>query len=270
MANDRNTRKQATRQKRVRGAHEAECQGKTTESHRAQKRHRLLRNNETLKWAGLQARRWLANEQRKMDRGGLTHEGITDFIEWSWGDNLDNFTAAEQCKKANFAIERFLREKKGALQAQGRKVGAKDWWPSAPSVPTSIRSKWAKAKGKENQAMEGSTCEKDAKIRDVGPMVELLGHADYQADPEETVKDSAGKLWTAELALRHASNKEAGEVSEHGGARMTEPKLLFAVSADVGVGESHTFKEAERRESEVDDMVLEPVWGASEEGGNCL
>ncbi|KAL8647831.1 MAG: hypothetical protein Q9226_006269 [Calogaya cf. arnoldii] len=232
MATDRKERKRATRQKRLREAREALVLRKQP------KRHRLVKNKETLEWAGLQARRWLANEQRKMDRGGLTNQGVDDFIEWSWGDDLDDFTAAEQCNNANFAIERFLREGKGALQAQKKDIGAKDWWPSVPALPTYTRSKLAKGKWKRNQDMEGSTFE-DAKIWDVGPMVELLGHADYQANPEETVKDSAGELWTAELAFRHASSKEAEEVGEHGGERMKEPKLLSAVLAEVGVGEAH-------------------------------
>lgn len=227
----------------------------------------------------------MENERRKIDKGGLTPKGIEHFINWTRDGDLYDFTAAEQCTNANVAIERFLNEKKGAQQAQGKDVGVKDWWAGAPRLPRSRRKRWAKGKGKGNRSMEASMDEKGDERENDESSVASLAKDNYQATQESTVGDSANEFWTSELALRLASNKEDGKGDEHHDGRMkTKPKHLSAALADVGVVEADgpyssdmTPEPVSRRaseEAEASDVVYmdhEPVLDAGfEEGGSFL
>lgn len=179
---------------------------------------------ETPEWAKLQARRWLENERRKIDRGGLTPLGIEHFNKWTRNGDLQNFTAARQCSNANVAIERFLNEKWSVLQAQGKDIGVKDWWAKTPHLPRSKHQKWAKGK---------AVTTKD----------------DHQ---ENMVGDRTESHWTLDLPIHPATEKDNGKGGEHNdGDVESYAEHLSATLADVGGGDVY------RQSSS--DMTPEPV-----------
>ncbi|KAL9036797.1 MAG: hypothetical protein Q9180_004090, partial [Flavoplaca navasiana] len=185
----------------------------------------------TPQWAKLQARRWLENERRKIDRGGLTPLGIEHFTKWTRNGDLQNFTAARQCSNANVAIERFLNEKRSVQQAQGKDIGAKDWWAGTPRLPRSKRQKWAKGKA-------------------------VMTKDHHQ---ENMVGDRTESHWTLELPIYPATEKDNEKGSEHDDADVKDyTEHLSATSADVGGGDVY------RQSSS--DMTPEPVSRHASEG----
>ncbi|KAL8720606.1 MAG: hypothetical protein Q9181_007884 [Wetmoreana brouardii] len=90
---------------------------------------------ETYKRMIKQARRWLGNEHRKWDCGGLTNRGTEDFWEWtrtpseSFPGPHGNWMEATGLA----ARQRFEGEKVAAQQKQGRIKGLEDWWKLVPS-----------------------------------------------------------------------------------------------------------------------------------------
>ncbi len=75
----------------------------------------------------MQARRWLENERRKLDKGGLTPEDIDDFVKWTRQGREQESTPTEQFENGSIGIKRFLDERKAAQQARGNDSGLRDW-----------------------------------------------------------------------------------------------------------------------------------------------
>ncbi|KAL9627431.1 MAG: hypothetical protein Q9204_006570, partial [Flavoplaca sp. TL-2023a] len=104
---------------------------------RTARRKKSLLNQEdhpTLMMA--QARRWVNNEQRKEDNGGVTWQGFKELFAWtkaaakaSPGTSLTTRMSAD----AEQAKERFYAELENARKDQDRRHGVRDWWVRAPS-----------------------------------------------------------------------------------------------------------------------------------------
>ncbi|KAL8788316.1 MAG: hypothetical protein Q9213_001713 [Squamulea squamosa] len=95
----------------------------------------------------VQARRWLGNEQRKEDRGGISKQGFQDLFAWARQSELswDGPVAGrgEMTADAVEARARFRAEWENARKQQDRKNGVRDWWTYAPSLKerTGVSSK---------------------------------------------------------------------------------------------------------------------------------
>ncbi|CAO1599746.1 hypothetical protein XANCAGTX0491_003461 [Xanthoria calcicola] len=91
-----------------------------------------------------QLRRWMMNEQRKEDKGGITQEGFYALSAWSkepeGGGGVTLAPDAEQGK------DRFMAEWEAASQEQGSSSGLEDWWMKEPS--------YKERTGQENPAKE--------------------------------------------------------------------------------------------------------------------
>ncbi|KAL8842299.1 MAG: hypothetical protein Q9176_002688 [Flavoplaca citrina] len=230
----RRARKLAARKEREIKHREARNRAKAVEEPGpapARKRHRVVRNKETPEWARLQARRWLENERRKIDRGGLTPLGIEHFTKWTRNGDLQNFTAARQCSNANVAIERFLNEKRSVQKAQGKDIGGKDWWAGTPRLPRSKRQKWAKGKA-----------------------VTTKDH-----HQENMVAASTESPWILELPDYRVTEKDDEKGVQHNDGDVKDyPEHLLATLADVGGGDVY--------QQSSSDMTPEPVSRHSSEG----
>ncbi|KAL8788315.1 MAG: hypothetical protein Q9213_001712 [Squamulea squamosa] len=219
----------------------------------ARKKHKLVRNKQTSKWAMVQARRWLANERRKLDKGGLTAEGVDEFIKWTrQGDGYD-WTPVEQCANANTAINRFLNELCEAQQAQEKESGLKDWWTVEPALPRSWRQQWARQEkriGKDSGDLDGE--------HGGGSGDDELGGVLLEMDVDQTketlaVGASHGRIWTPEPVPHHVS-VEAGEHGSDLDDMAPEPVSRLAS------------EEADERNFDLDDAAPEPVLRAGSEG----
>lgn len=144
----------------------------------------------------------------------MTPEGVQHFFRWTWDSDVRDFTAAEQCANANVAIERFLAEKMSAQQAQGKDVGARDWWAGAPPLPRARRKGWAKGKGKEMRSMQALEDKSGDELEDEESSVTSLAKDNDQATEEGTAGESTIDTWTSELAFRPAGNED-GKGDEH-------------------------------------------------------
>ncbi|KAL8750138.1 MAG: hypothetical protein Q9199_007258 [Rusavskia elegans] len=78
-----------------------------------------------------QLRRWMMNEQRKEDKGGITQEGFYALSAWSkepaGGGRITLASDAEQGK------DRFMADWEAALKEQGTSNELVDWWKREPS-----------------------------------------------------------------------------------------------------------------------------------------
>lgn len=144
----------------------------------------------------------------------MTPEGVQHFTRWTRDSEVRDFTATEQCANANVAIERFLNEIKNAQQAQGKDVGAKDWWAGAPPLPRARRKRWAKGKGKEMRSMQALEDKSGDELEDEESSVTSLAKDNDQATQKGAVGESAIDTWTSELAFRPAANED-GQGDEH-------------------------------------------------------
>ncbi|KAL8754957.1 MAG: hypothetical protein Q9199_003966 [Rusavskia elegans] len=175
---ERKAKKRAARGERERKSREAKRvareaakleAGDIPEQGRVPKQHSQVGNKpahlyriETTEWAMLQARRWLNNERRKLDKGGMTQDGVADFVKWTrQGDGYD-WTPSEQCENANVTIKRFLEEMKAAKQARGKTSNLKDWWEVEPPHSASARRKLAAKNIDGPKAKKGTKSEADA------------------------------------------------------------------------------------------------------------
>ncbi|KAL8705608.1 MAG: hypothetical protein Q9201_001295 [Fulgogasparrea decipioides] len=82
-----------------------------------------------------QFRRWLNNEQRKLDSGGITKQGTEDLMRWTKNPKyfVEKLSVTEEGKimepSAAAARDRFQSEKFDARMEQGLDEGLpKDWW----------------------------------------------------------------------------------------------------------------------------------------------
>ncbi|KAL8770205.1 MAG: hypothetical protein Q9209_004047 [Squamulea sp. 1 TL-2023] len=102
-----------------------------------------------------QARRWLGNEQRKEDQGGISKKGFQDLFAWARQSELfwDGPLAGrgEMTEDAVEARSRFRAEWENAQKQQNRKKGLRDWWAYAPSLKerTGVSSKELRQLSKE-------------------------------------------------------------------------------------------------------------------------
>ncbi|KAL8770206.1 MAG: hypothetical protein Q9209_004048 [Squamulea sp. 1 TL-2023] len=225
---------------------------------RARKEHKLVRNEQTSEWAMVQARRWLANERRKLDKGGLTAEGVDDFIKWTRQGYGYDWTPIEQCANANTVISRFLSELREAQQAQKKESGLKDWWTVEPALPRSWRQQWArheKRTGKDSDDRDGGH---GGGSGDDEPGGVLLAMDVDQAEKTLAAGGSQGETRTPEPVSCHAlckSETEDGEDNE---------SILDSMSAElkrlpIAYGDVKVPVEAGGYGSDLDDMAPEPV-----------
>ncbi|KAL8924819.1 MAG: hypothetical protein Q9172_002534 [Xanthocarpia lactea] len=251
--------------------------GETTQRVRARKQHRLVKNRETAGWAMMQARRWLDNEQRKLDKGGLTPKGVEDFVRWTRLGSGYGWTPTEQCENANIAIKRFLDELKAAQQARGNDSGLRDWWVIEPPRSRSLRKQWAKKRLEKRKAMDELTAKGSQSV------VEPSGKALMAMDVDPAEHDlAAGERritpWTLEAVpfrFWRKSEEDGNGGSAHT-ANSTESvsKQLPVKLGDLKAGEAygrelhdmapeplalHTSEEGMDADSDMDDMAPEPV-----------
>ncbi|KAL8680960.1 MAG: hypothetical protein Q9186_002860 [Xanthomendoza sp. 1 TL-2023] len=78
----------------------------------------------------LQAGRWLNNEQRKEDKGGITRQGFRDLFAWAKTMNREEQPMTADAEEAKC---RYLKELEAATEEQGGRRGGRDWWTIAPS-----------------------------------------------------------------------------------------------------------------------------------------
>ncbi|KAL8878862.1 MAG: hypothetical protein Q9192_008358 [Flavoplaca navasiana] len=116
-----------------------------------------------------QARRWLNNEQRKEDNGGITWQGFKELFAWtkaaakaSPGASLTTRMSAD----AEQGKERFCAELEAARKEQDRRHGVRDWWARAPSLfeRTGVKRDkgWAKLVAENDRIFEDELEEKSA------------------------------------------------------------------------------------------------------------
>ncbi|KAL8686562.1 MAG: hypothetical protein Q9218_007021 [Villophora microphyllina] len=87
-----------------------------------------------------QARRWVNNEFRKADRGGLGKDASADFQQWTSSPEIFfNAEDAWMVGRGRAARQRFEVERKAARQEQGRNKGLEDWWGVAPPSQRGFR-----------------------------------------------------------------------------------------------------------------------------------
>ncbi|KAL8890509.1 MAG: hypothetical protein Q9215_002370 [Flavoplaca cf. flavocitrina] len=83
-----------------------------------------------------QARRWLNNEQRKEDSGGVTWQGFKELFAWTKAAATATTQPALVSRlsaEAEQAKELFYAELENARIEQDRRHGVRDWWVRAPS-----------------------------------------------------------------------------------------------------------------------------------------
>ncbi|KAL8675980.1 MAG: hypothetical protein Q9224_007341 [Gallowayella concinna] len=78
----------------------------------------------------LQAGRWLNNEQRKEDKGGISKQGFRDLFAWAKHMDLPDQPMTADAEEAKC---RYLHELENAKKEQQGRRGDRDWWAVVPS-----------------------------------------------------------------------------------------------------------------------------------------
>ena len=246
-----------------------------------------LYHTETAEWAMLQARRWLENERRKLDTGGLTPDGIAGFVKWTRQGNGYDWAPCEQCEDANVAIKRFLDEMKAARQARNKTSNMKDWWKVEPLHPASARRKWARENIGRSKAKEGAESGADGSGGPpMGMDVDQMGHELAAAGVRhgsELLDPVSAKVFGVPA---HEGKHMQGRADDNENdtmpkqvklpLRLGKPKFRETGEHDIhDVGpESVTCQASDKVEgsdSNIDDMAPEPVLRADyEEDENTM
>ncbi len=110
-----------------------------------------------------QARRWLNNEQRKEDNGGITWQGFKELFAWTKAAataTTEPSLMSRLSAEAEQAKERFYAELENARKDQDRRHGVRDWWARAPSLfeRTGVKRDkgWAVRDGRFQYGLSGS------------------------------------------------------------------------------------------------------------------
>ncbi|KAL8915317.1 MAG: hypothetical protein Q9171_000187 [Xanthocarpia ochracea] len=274
----RGERERKSREAKWRAREAAQLEaGEIAQRARARKQHRLVKNRETTGWAMMQVRRWLDNEQRKLDKGGLTEKGVEDFIRWTRLGSGYGWMPTEQCENANIAIKRFLDEMKAAQQARGNDSGLRDWWVIEPPRSRSLRKKWAKKRLEKRKAMDELTAKGDQSV------VEPSGKASMAMDVDPAEHDLvAGERrrtpWTLEAVpfrfLRKSEEDGNGGPGHAANSTQGVSKQLPLKLGDLKAREAygrelhnmapepltlHISEESMDADFDTDDMAPEPV-----------
>ncbi|KAL9022962.1 MAG: hypothetical protein Q9180_008468, partial [Flavoplaca navasiana] len=151
-----------------------------------------------------QARRWLNNEQRKEDSGGITWQGFKELFAWtkaaakaSPGTSVTTRMSAE----AEQAKERFCAELEAARMEQDRKHGVRDWWARAPSLfeRTGVKRDkgWANLVAENDRVLEEELEEKfahDVAVERDSSFGMEMGIGLENGAPNESVVEGAGLM----------------------------------------------------------------------------
>lgn len=246
-----------------------------------------LYHTETADWAMIQARRWLQNERRKLDTGGLTPDGIAGFVKWTRQGDGYEWAPSEQCEDTNVAIKRFLDEMKAARQARNKTSNMKDWWKVEPPHPASARRKWARENIGRSKAKEGAESGADGSGGPpMGMDVDQTGHelaAGGVRDGSELLDPvSADAFGVPAHEGKHAQGHTGDNDNDTMpkqlklALRLGKPKIGEAGKHNIhDVGpESVTCQASDKVEgsdSDIDDMAPEPVLRADyEEDENTM
>ncbi|CAO1599747.1 hypothetical protein XANCAGTX0491_003462 [Xanthoria calcicola] len=251
------------------------------------KQHKQVGNKQTADWAMIQARRWLQNERRKLDTGGLTPDGIAGFVRWTrQGDGYD-WAPSEQCEDANVAIKRFLDEMKAARQARNKTSNMKDWWKVEPPHPASARRKWARENVGRSKAKKGAESAADGSGGPpMGMDVDQMGHelaAGGVRDGSELLDPVSAEVFgipahEGKHMQGHADDNENDTMPKQLKLplRLGKPKVGEAGEHDIhDMGPDSVTCQAsdkvEGSDSDIDDMAPEPVLRADyEEDENTM
>ncbi|KAL8863680.1 MAG: hypothetical protein Q9178_000363 [Gyalolechia marmorata] len=285
----RKAKKRAGRGERERKSREAKWRarqavqpeaGENTGAKRALKQQKRVKNKETASWKMMQARRWLENERRKLDKGGLTPEDVDDFVKWTRQGREQEATPKEQFEIGSIGIKRFLDEMKAAQQARGNHSGLRDWWVIEPPRPRALRKRWAEKECKKKIMMD----EPIAKV--AKSVVEPSGGALMALDVDQAengleARDTHHGLWTLEAVSFQALGKcgeygkEGKEHANNGTAHMSKQLPVRSKKTKAGEPDGrnlhdmppepvfpHALGEVEDPDSDVDDMAPEPVLDA--------